>query len=146
MKFGKQRLFALFIGVGISILFLRTLRMILIENAINVLIIPLVILLFIEMLIDGLCILSSIYWFIKNREQNSSISLKLAAIGILLHAIRVLFYALGRIRVFLDFDIKDAYKGQHAVDIFWVYFAVVMSLLGVIGVLVVWSLRKKKIL
>jgi hypothetical protein len=68
------------------------------------------------------------------------------AAATILHAVRVLIYALGRTAPLLNFDVRPERRvviGDQG-GWFWVIFASVLSILGLIGVLVVWLLRRRR--
>jgi hypothetical protein len=55
----------------------------------------------------------------------------------------VSIYVFGRTGPWLNFDIKAEYRAEIASNWFWIYFAAVLSVLGVAGVIIIWRLRKK---
>jgi hypothetical protein len=68
------------------------------------------------------------------------------AAATILRAVRVLIYALGRTAPLLNFDVRPERRvviGDQG-GWFWVIFASVLSILGLIGVLVVWLLRRRR--
>jgi hypothetical protein len=125
-------------------LLFRTIMM-LSEGALDVLVLWASILLIAEFLIDLGWFLSSIFWWISNDENKASIPLRLAATAIIVHAMRVLIFVLGRVGPWIDFDIRPEHRALHDTRWSWagVYFAAVLSVLGVIGVLVIWILRRR---
>jgi len=108
------------------------------------------ILLIAELLIDVGCLLTSVNWWISNDESKSSIPLRFGAAAVLLHAVRVLIFVLGRIGPWINFDVRTEQRALHFTRWSWfgVYFAASMSVLSVIGVIIIWRLRRriKKIL
>ncbi|WP_146613541.1 hypothetical protein [Arenibacter echinorum] len=99
-------------------------------------------LLFMEFLFDLGWLFSSILWWISNKRKWLKITLRLAATAIILHAIRVLIFILGRVGPWIDFDYRPEYRPLQYSDRTWIYFAAIMSILGVIGVIVVWIARR----
>lgn len=142
----KQRSFSFLIIAGASILLFRTLRMVLVERALETTVFPVLILLFIEMASNLLCIVFSARWFLSNDRSKSSTPLRFAAFSTVLHAIRVLIYVLGRTGPWINFDVKLEYRSTYEVVWLWVWFAAIMSVLGVVGVVVIWVLRRRRIL
>jgi hypothetical protein len=63
----------------------------------------------------------------------------------MLHALRVLIFVLGRTGPWVDFDVRPEQRSSHAARWTWdqVYFAATLSVLGVVGVLVIWRLRRR---
>jgi len=95
------------------------------------------------MTIDALCIIFSFQWLIRNSKTHKSISLRFGAAATVFHAFRVLIYVLGRTGPWINFDIKPQYRHEHTVDFFWVYFAAILSVLGILGVMIIWIRIKR---
>lgn len=139
----KQRIYAFLLSLGASILLFRTVQMLFFENALNILVLWVSVLLIAECLIDFACLVSSIRWLISNDELKASIPLRLGATTTILHAIRVLIYVLGRTVPWINFDVKPEQRALYITNWFWVYFAAILSILGVVGVIVIWKLRQR---
>lgn len=118
--------------------------MVLIENAFNILVFWVFTLLIAEFLIDLSCVLSSIRWFISNNSIKARLPLRLGASAAILHAIRVLIYVLGRTGPWINFDVKQEYHDSYTFKWFWVYFAAILSILGIVGVIVIWQIIRYK--
>lgn len=88
-KFSKQRIYASLLILGACILLFRASRMILVENAFDILVLWVVALLIAELLIDFACLISSIRWLIANDGLKASLPLRLGAAATIFHAIRV---------------------------------------------------------
>jgi hypothetical protein len=103
------------------------------------------VLLIAELLIDLACLIASIRWWIKNDYDHSFLPLRLGTAAALLHAVRVLIFVLGRTEKFYNFDVRPEMGDLHAGTWSWagVWFASVMTILGVIGVIVIWRLRRR---
>jgi len=140
----KQRLYASLLILGACILLFRTIMM-LAQGALNVLVLWVSVLLFAELLIDLSCILSSIFWWINNDKNKARIPLRLGATAAILHAVRVLIFVLGRVGPWIDFDVRPEHRALHYTrwSWGWLYFAAILSVLGVIGVLIIWTLRRR---
>ena len=138
----RQRVYSLLLMSGAFILFYRTVSMIFFENALRILSAWVVLLLFIESIIDSFCILFSIRWFISNDPSDDSIPLRLGASAAVFHAFRVLIYVLGRTGPWVNFDVRPEYRSSYASDNFWVWFAGILSLMGIVGVVVIWLYRR----
>jgi len=140
----KQRINAGFLMLGTGVLIFRTLRMVTVEQAFEILVDWVYVLLIMEFMIDVACFMASMRWFVLSKWKYASTALKLGATAALFHAFRVLIYVLGRTGPWVNFDVKPEYREIYSFDWFWVYFAAVFSILGVIVVFVVWHYRKKQ--
>ena len=140
----NQRLYALMLILGAGILLFRTLRLIYL-GYLEIFVLWVAIWLILELLVDLGCIISSIRWWITNDKNQDRLPLRLGATAAIVHAIRVLFYVVGRVGPWINFDIKPKYWVTPYVHWNWVevYFAASMSVLGVIGVIIIWRLRRR---
>jgi hypothetical protein len=142
-RLSKQRIYAFLLILGASILLFLTSRMIFVQRAFEILVLWVFILLILEFLVDISCFVSSLRWLISNDERKATIPLQIGATAAILHALRVLIYVLGRTGPWLNFDIKPEYLSLYSFDWFWVWFAATLSVLGIIGVIVIWMLRRR---
>jgi hypothetical protein len=141
----KQKLYSLVLILGASILLFRTIRLLTIENGWNTLADWVIALTFFEMAIDILCIIFSSHWLFRNSNSSKSIALHLGAYAAFFHAFRVLIYVLGRTGPWINFDVKPEFRSTHNVNIFWVYFAAILSVLGILGVTIIWlNIKRNK--
>lgn len=134
----KQKIYPSLMILGASILLFRTIRLLTLENGWEILAVWVIALTFIEMFIDISCIFYSWRWLLKNSIPSKSYSLRLGAAAAIFHAFRVLIYVLGRTGPWVNFDVKPQYRTTHQVDLFWVYFAAILSILGVVGVILIY--------
>ena len=141
----KQRIYASLLALGASILLSRTITM-LSQGALNILVLWVSILLIAELLIDLSCLISSVFWWIKNDKNKAIIPLRLGAAAAILHAIRVLVFVLGRVGPWIDFDVRPEQREMHFTRWTWteVYFAAALSVLGIIGVIVIWYIIRNR--
>jgi hypothetical protein len=139
----KQRIYAFLLILGASILLFRTLRLLFFEQGLEILVLWVIILTVLESIIDSCCIIGSLRWLISNDALKATFPLRLGAAAAILHAIRVLIYVLGRTGPWVNFDVKPIYRSSYSFDWFWVWFAAILSVLGVIGVIVIWKLRRR---
>ena len=97
-------------------------------------------LLLVESILDVAWLITALIWWIKNDQLKAGLPLRLAAAAIVVHAVRVAVYVIGRLGPWIDFDFKPLFRGSEATgwNLSWLYFAALMSALGVIGVVVVW--------
>lgn len=139
----KQKQYSSLLILGASILLFRTIRLLTVENGWNVLAHWVIVLTLIEMAIDTLCIIFSFHWLIRVSNKSKSISLRLGAIAAIFHAFRVLIYVLGRTSPWINFDLKPQFRASNDVNMFWVYFAAILSVLGILGVIIIWMILKR---
>jgi hypothetical protein len=137
-------MFAFLLGLGACVLLFRTISM-LSGGALQVLMPWVSALLLTELAIDVGVLGWAVHWWSKASAEYDSIPLRLGAAAAILHAVRVLIFALGRVEPFLNFDVRPEYWADHAERWSWaqVYFASTLSVLGVLGVLVIWWLRRR---
>lgn len=93
----------------------------------------------VELVLDAATLGTSIRWWMTNLRRHRRLPLQLATAAILVHAVRVLIFVLGRLRPLKDFDVRPEHRAEHDRHWTWgqVLFAAVMSILGVAGVFVV---------
>lgn len=142
MNISKQRIYSGLLILGGGILLFLTLKL-LFQGAIYFMEFWVICLLIIEMIIDLFVIFFSMRWWITDDAANDSLPLRFGAAAAILHAIRVLVFVIGRIGPLVNFDLKAEYKTSHygGSEIGWVWFAAIMSILGIIAVIVIWKLR-----
>ena len=140
----KQRLYSSLLFLGACILLFRTITMI-VQGYLGVFVIWVSVLLMAEFLVDLGCAAFSVVWWISNDARKDKIPLRLGTAAAILHAIRVLIYVVGRIGSSNNFDIKPEYHSSSYAhwEIGWVYFASIMSILGLIGVVIIWQYRQR---
>jgi hypothetical protein len=144
LDISKQRLYASLLILGAGILLFRTIMM-LSQGALEELALWVSVLLLAELLIDFGCIFCSVRWWISEDKSYARLPLRLGAAAAILHAIRVLIYVLGRVGPWTDFDLHPAQRALHSGDWSWtwLYIAAVLSVLGVIGVLIIWAIQRR---
>ena len=139
----KQRIYSAVLGLGVCILLFRTMRFLFVEGALVSHTWWVIALTFLEAGIDLSCFVFCMRWFIANDKTKDSLPLRFGAMAALLHAGRVAIYVLGRTGPWLNFDIKPGFREEIVTVWFWVYFAATLSVMGVVGVIIIWQLRKK---
>jgi len=116
-----------------------------VQGSLEILVLWVSLLLLAELLIDLGCAVFSIVWWIHNDASKDKIPLRLGAAAALLHAFRVLIFVAGRFGPWVNFDVRPEHQALHYTR--WnmgeVYFAGIMSILGVIGVIVIWQYRRR---
>ena len=140
----KQRKYASLLILGACVLLFRTVVMIS-EGSLGFLVLWVSILLVAEFGVDLACLLSSISWWISNDKKRASLPLKLGASAAVLHAVRVLIFVIGRVGPWIDFDVRTEQRALHSTRWTWqdVYLASILTILGLIGVFVIWTLRRR---
>ena len=143
MTISKQRIYAFLLILGAGILVFRTLRLLFVEQGLEILVLWVTILTIFEFIIDISCVISSLRWLISNDAPKATLPLQLGAAAAIFHAIRVLIYVLGRTGPWFNFDVKPIYRSSYSFEWFWVWFAATLAVLGVVGVIVIWRLRRR---
>jgi len=143
-KTSKQRIYASLLMLGAIILLFRTIMM-LAQGNLRVLVFWVSLLLIAEMLLDAGCFFSSLKWWATNDKNYASLPLKFGAAAAILHAFRVLIFVVGRVGPWIDFDVYPQHRALHAAE--WnmgqIYFASIMSVLGILGVIIIWTARRQ---
>lgn len=102
-------------------------------------------LLFLEMIADAACLFASIKWWIRNNMAAARLPLQLCAAMVIMHAIRVLIFVIGRAGPWINFDVRPEERAIHYTRWTWegVYIAGILSALSVIAVVIIWIVRKR---
>jgi hypothetical protein len=140
----RQRIYAFLLALGAAFLLYRTIMM-LSQGALDRLVLWVSILLIAELLLDLSCLVSSVRWWISNDRDKAQIALRLGAAVTIIHALRVLVFVLARVGPWINFDVRPEYADSHSATWTWtgVWFAGIMAVLGVIGVIVIWLLIRR---
>lgn len=143
-KTSKQRIYASLLMLGALILLFRTILMVT-QGNLEILVFWASVLLIAEMLLDAGCFFSSLKWWVANDKNYASIPLKFGAAAAILHAFRVLVFVVGRVGPWIDFDVNLQHRALHAArwNMGQIYFASIMSVLGIIGVIIIWMVRRR---
>lgn len=139
----KQRLYALLLALGASLLLWRAFQLLFVEQGLEILVFWVISLTVVESIIDFSCIIGSLRWLLTNDALKATLPLRLGAAATILPAIRVLIYVLGRTGPWVNFDVKPTYHSSYTVEWFWVWFAAILAASGVIGVIVIWRARRR---
>lgn len=144
MNHGRQRLYAILLVAGALVLLGRTVAMLL-GGTLYVLVPWVGALLLVEFALDLAWFAAGTRWLWTGAAANAGLALRAAAAAILLHAVRVLIFVLGRAGPWVDFDVRPGERVAHPARWTWgeVYFTATMALLGVIGVVLVWQIRRR---
>ncbi len=122
----------------------RTITMIS-QDALNIFVLWVSILLIAELLLDLGCLFSSIRWWFSMDRAKARVALRLGAAVTILHALRVQVFVIGRVGPWINFDVRPGHHEAHADTWTWfgIYFAAIMAVLGVIGVIIIWLLIRR---
>jgi hypothetical protein len=144
MSWSRQRLYATLVFLGAGFLFFRTVRMIT-QGALVWMAPWVAALLLAESLLDATIVLGAVRWWITCEDEHARFPLRTTAAAVFLHAVRVLIYALGRVGPWIDFDIRTEHRAIYSSrgSLGWVYFASIMSVLGILGVVIIWRNRRR---
>ena len=130
-------------GAGISILLVRA--AVIVVHSRTVLRRWVIGLAAVELVLDIATFGASVRWALTAVRRHRQLPLRLATAAIALHAGRVLVFVVGRLPPFKDFDVRPEHRADHDRRWSWneVWFAGVMSILGVVGVFVVRCLIRR---
>jgi len=145
LRWSRSRLYSSLLALGACILLARTVVM-LAQGALMVLVPWVSSLLLAESLLDVTTLLGSVRWWVREEATRERFALRAGAAATLLHAVRVLIFVLGRTGPWVDFDVRPEQRALHAGRWNWgqLYFAAVLSVLGVIGVVMIWRWRRRR--
>ncbi|UCG42030.1 MAG: hypothetical protein JSU73_09075 [candidate division WOR-3 bacterium] len=140
----RQRLYASLLALGACVLLSRA-AMMLAGGALAVLTAWVSALLVAELVVDLAVLAGAVRWWIANTAKSAGPALRAGAAAAILHALRVLVFVLGRTGPLVDFDVRPEHRALHSTRWTWsgVWFAAVMSALGLLVVLVIWLLRRR---
>jgi hypothetical protein len=140
----KQRIYASLMALMAGILLYRTILMIS-QGALHTLVPWVAFLLVVELLVDLSCLVGAIFWWIKNDKKYDRVPLKLISTAMILHFVRMAIFVAGRSGPWIDFDLRPGNRAINDVHwtLPWVYIASVFSVLGLIGAIVILTLKQK---
>jgi len=144
MSWSRQRLYATLVFLGAGFLFFRTIVM-MTQGALGWMVPWVAALLLAESVLDATIVVGAVRWWQTQAEDHASFPLRITAAAVFLHAVRVLIFALGRLGPWTDFDIRPGYREIYSSrsSLGWVYFALIMSVLGILGVIIIWRNRRQ---
>lgn len=98
-------------------------------------------LLVLELLADVVAVIVLARWFVTNTAAVQAFALRITGLVVILHAIRVAIFSLGRIGPWIDFDVRPEAQAAHADRWTWggVWFASILSLISVVVLIWFWS-------
>lgn len=130
--FSQKRYHFFLLTLGASILVFRTIKLLYFEEGLLKLALLPIFLTYVEMISDLTCIASSLTFIIKLKLVAKKTAIISGSFSTLLHFTRVLIYFLGRTTAFTDFDLKPQFRGAVLQSEFWPYFALILSIVGII--------------
>lgn len=143
MPSSRQRLYASLMLLGVALLFVRTLVMFA-QGALDVLMPWAGALLIFESILDAAALAAGARWWVRRSPEHAPLALRLTAAVVVLHAIRVLVYVLGRTGPWVDFDRRLAFRGAFEPAWGWLVFASIASVLALLGVVLVARARRRE--
>ena len=138
----RQRTYATLVGLGIWILLARTIVMTT-DGSLQALVWWVSALLVLEFLVNVGTFLTAIWWWIGGTETRAWLPLRFTATAVIVHAVRVLIYALGDVGPWPHFDVRPAYRVTQVVNPTWVAFASTMAALSLVALFVIWRVRRR---
>jgi hypothetical protein len=104
-------------------------------------------LLTLEFLVDGVAVALLVRWLVTGDEQHQAPALRGVAAVILVHAVRVLVFVLGRTGPWVDFDVRPRHRMGHSETWSWagVWFAGIMALSSVVVLVIVMGHRRRSL-
>lgn len=96
-----------------------------------------------EFFVDAVAAGAGVAWLVTRRPGHATLALRAVAAMILMHAVRVVVFVLGRTGPWVDFDVRPPYRTEYATTWTWfeVWFAGTGAALSVIVLVLVWRLR-----
>jgi hypothetical protein len=141
----RQRLYASLLALGAAFLLFRTIMMT-VQGYLTILVPWVASTIIMEGALDLVTLIFCLRWLKTTSPDHASTPLRLTAAVVVVHALRVLVFALGRTGPFLNFDVRPEHQALHHTRWTWtgVYFASIMSVLSIIAVLIIWHFRRKR--
>lgn len=141
----RYRLLATLLFLGAAFLLYRTIAM-LAGGAIHILVPWVVALLFLELVIDGVTMGMCLLWGVTLSLWHGVQVFRLTAAVVIVHAVRVLVFVLGRTGPWVDFDVQPLARAGHAARWSWfgVWFAGTMSVLSLVALIAVWLYLRRR--
>jgi hypothetical protein len=102
---------------------------------------------FLEMAIDVVTFGSALRWWRSKNPDHARSALVAGACATLVHAGRVAVFVVGRTGPWIDFDVREDARADHDERWTWpqVVFAGTLSTFGVVGVVVIWIVRTRRV-
>ena len=143
MSWNRQRTCATFFGVGIWVLLIRTILMIA-RGSLATFVPWVAALLGLEFLLNVGVFLSAAWWWIGAVQGRETLTLRLTAAAIIVHAVRVAIYVLGRTGPWHDFDVRPIHRTGSAAEWHWVILAAILATLSLLILVIAWRRRRAR--
>jgi len=144
MTWNRQRIYATLVGLGIWVLLFKTIVM-LTDGSLTVQMIWVSALLVLEFLVGAGVFLGAAWWWLGGTASRTRLPLRLTATAIIVHALRVLIYVLGRTGPWHNFDLRPEFRAGQEAEWLWVIFAGAMSVISLVALVVIWRLRRRRL-
>ena len=101
---------------------------------------------YLETAIDVVTMGAAVRWWRSRNPEHAHPALVAGACATLLHAVRVAVFVIGRTGPWVDFDVRKEARADHDERWTWaqVVFAGVLSISGVVGVIAIWIVRRRR--
>ena len=141
----REQTIAITLFIGAGFLLYRTIAM-LAEGASQTLMPWVVALLMVELIIDAIAVIVLLTWAIGGSQEQLLAAIRVTATVVIVHAVRVAIFVLGRTGPWRDFDVQPEARASHAQQWNWgeVYFAGTMSAISVIALFIFWRYWRRK--
>jgi hypothetical protein len=145
MPVSRYRVLAALLFLGAAFLLYRTLAM-LAGGAAHDLVPWVVALLFLELVLDALTMGMCLLWGITLSIWHGIQVFRLTAAVVIVHAVRVLIFVLGRTGPWVDFDVQSLARAGHAARWSWfgVWFAGTLSVISLVLLFAVWLYLRRR--
>jgi hypothetical protein len=142
----KNRLYASLLSLGAAFLLFRTIMMT-VQGYLSILVPWVASTIIIEGALDLATLVFCLRWLKTASPDHASAPLRLTVAVVIVHALRVSIFVLGRAGPWINFDVRPEHHALHHTRWAWtdVYFASTMSVLSIVAVLVIWRRRRKKL-
>lgn len=145
MKWSRHRTYATLLSAGAGLLLYRTVAMIS-AGAMNTLVPWVGALLVVELITDAITLVVCLTWAATGKHEHIRTVIRATTTVIVLHAIRVAIFVLGRTGPWVDFDVRPEARATHATRWSWgeVYFAGTMAGISVVLLGVFWLYWRRR--
>lgn len=99
----------------------------------------------VEFVVDAATVVASGVWFVTRQVHHRTLALRGVAVMILVHALRVLVFVLGRTGPWVNFDVRAQHRAEYATTWRWsdVWLAGTGAALSLVVLAVVWRRRHR---
>ena len=103
-------------------------------------------LLVLELVVNAITLFAALWWTVKQNRGWKRIALGAVAGTVIVHAVRVAVFVLGRTGPRADFDIRSERRAEYAAEVSWfsVWFAAAMAVTSVVVLVSVLRMGRKR--